>query len=204
MTVFNRALTVFDRVSLHLGMASIIKNYTEHEQFTMNFSTSFKNLEMMRGIGEYVSPEVSVLNGLVNYMRNIHIDFDEGIPHIYDVPHCAIIELRGDEDTCSLSRRLMHHLLMDVFDAVVQCEEWSILQEMFTTYTKHMTAHPRCAYVLDIVSFIHWKLEEGLEESDLASYIDGLDQTEDYKTNCRNDVEFLQRVCHPDEKFYVE
>ena len=182
-------------------MASIMKNYTEHEQFTLSFSTSFKNLDMMRGIGEYVSPEVSVLNGLVNYMRNVHVDFDDGVPHIYDVPHCSIIELRGEEYTMALSRRQLHLLLMDIFDAVVAMDEWSILQELFKCYTKHMKAHPRCSFVFDIVGFMQTQLDEASEEDDIMTYVESLDQTEDYKDICRQDCDFLREVCATDVEF---
>ena len=45
------------------------------------------------------------------------------------------------------------------------------------------------------------QLDEASEEDDIMTYVESLDQTEDYKDICRQDCDFLREVCATDVEF---
>ncbi len=78
-----------------LGIASIIKNYCTHETSVLNMMLQLDNFIKLKDIGMYQPIDKSTIFDTTRYLQSIHIDYDNDIPTIYDVPSCPIIELRG-------------------------------------------------------------------------------------------------------------
>jgi hypothetical protein len=143
-------------------MASIMKNFQEYEQHIFQFSLSFENMENIANVGKYLPPELSIVDGLVEYMHNIHLDYDlspdeeEEIPTLYDIPSCNLIELRGTQHERKMTNREMHYLLMERKHDVQSDSQDSFLNWLYDLYDDHMDEHPRSLYKYDIFDFFHY------------------------------------------------
>lgn len=178
-------------------MASIMKNYSEHEQFIFNFSFSFRNMNNLRTIGTYVPSEVNVLDGMLNHLHGVHVDYDGGVPHIYDVASCHITELRGGTELVEFSRREMHDLLMAQMTEQIKFTEGddNILTHLFQTYSQLMDAHPRSPYKYDFMAFLDNRVNLGYYN--LIDEIDAANLEPEAREVYENDILQLTLLCVP-------
>lgn len=131
-----------------------MENFARKEQCIYNFSLSIDNIEKLRGIATYVPKELSVTDKLTNYLHGIHVDYDGDTPHIYDVPNCSLMELRGNCVLKKICNRHLHGILMDMKQFVEADEPTSLLHHLYDSYDIEMDLHPRSKYKYDFVAFI--------------------------------------------------
>jgi hypothetical protein len=120
--------------------ASIIKNYSKHEQMTAHLSYSLQNMTMLRRVAKYQPAEYQVSQETTSYLRSLHVDYEEdGTPTLYDVPSSSIIELRGQESMLEISHKFMNHLLTNAVGEVVDHSLLAYLYKEFERFSKMKT-----------------------------------------------------------------
>ena len=123
----------------YTAMASILKNYTQHEQMTANLSYSLKNMDMLRRIAKFQPQGMEVSQDTTSYLDALQVDFSEGgMPTLYDVPSCSITELRDDGEDCTFNREEMNNLLL-----VTACDadENTLVMILFDDYSEFILAN---------------------------------------------------------------
>lgn len=124
-----------------------MKNLSEHEQCIFNLSLHFCNIEKLKDIGTYVPKEISVLGRLTNFLHGVHVDYDNDIPHIYDIANCSIMELRGGSFLKNICDRHLHDILMDMREDVTDGDSPdTLLKHLYSCYDKEMDDHPKSKY----------------------------------------------------------
>ena len=85
------------------------------------------NFLKLKDIGMYQPVDKSTIFDTTRYLQSIHIDYDNDIPTIYDVPSCPIIELRGHPIKVHLQSEELNMLLDYV---ISDCAEKTLLHSL--------------------------------------------------------------------------
>lgn len=152
-------------VFFYTGLASINKNYILHEASTMTLSIYIKNIELLSKIGTFQPKEHNIINDMSTYLNNIHVDYDDDIPTIYDVPNCSIFELRGVGKRIDLSSTEMNSLLIEAMEYM---EEGNLLHLIKQTYESFCRRFPK-KYKNNIIGYLSYIFDDKNQSSELES-----------------------------------
>lgn len=176
-----------------------MKNYTQHEQHTYNFSLSLRNMETLRKIGSFQPEEVSLMDDVVDYLHGIHVDDDaDGVPIIYEVAATHISELRGLDFDLQFSKYDFHFLLLQ---ALVEVPESTsiLLYWFFVEWQQFMTLHPRSEYKYYFPGFMKHVEEDKTLLSKLNKHIASL--RGEPLNKAKEDRDIIAEICG-DPNFY--
>lgn len=180
-------------------MASIMKNYSEHEQFIFNFSFSIKNMNNLRSIGNYIPAEVSVLDGMLNHLHGVHVDMDDDVPSIYDVASCHIMELRGSREEVEFSRFEMHQLVMWQICEISLAPTDNLLASLYSTYYGQVAKSPRHKYKHDFMGWLDSTINDDYQ--DLVEEMAAQEMDDDLREIFEEDLMILKKLVVPPFKF---
>jgi len=196
-------------------MASIIKNYTAHEQITVNTSYSLRNIEMLRKIAIYQPAEHQVCQNITAYLHALHVDYEEdGTPTLYDVPSCNMMEFRGDATKKTLSKNELNYLFVKAMEDV---DSHSLLALLYKEYLLFCRKHPRM-YLRNITGYLNSVFSDVVKLRRVQTIIDthgpnrrphardpeDLFDYESHRPTLNKDFEYLQTILPMGDSMEIE
>jgi hypothetical protein len=114
---------------LHIGMASIMKNYIINELICMESGSNLDAISLNQRLSKFQPNNSVIIKTMSHYMQSLYIDMDEKpTPTIFDVNSSSIIELRGDfvehlhakdESFSSFLEDSMHDIITEETDCLL-------------------------------------------------------------------------------------
>lgn len=171
-------------------MASIIKNYSEHEQTTFFMATSLDNMDCLRSICKYQPKGAAIMKDVGEHLHGIHLDYDDDVPTMYDVLSSNVIELRGNPKVQTISKKQLSDLLGDVSDEAYHEKPDSLLGKLRKAFIHYSRQHP-LKFKDNFYGFLHFAIVIEPQTFKLQEGIESLED-EDEKMTQREDYEVLQ------------
>ena len=118
-----------------------------------------ENLSKLKDIGLYQPCDKSTIFETTKFLQSIHVDYDNDIPCLYDVPSCPIIELRGNSFQINLKNEDMN-MLLD-YD-INYCTEDTLLHFLSISYQIYVRKYP-FKYRRKLLEFSTFKIKENID-----------------------------------------
>lgn len=145
---------------MYVGLASVIKNYLEHEKITLQMSLEFKDVDSLRNMSTY-QPSNLRKKGIDQYLSALYVDNDpdsNGSPPIlFEVSSSAILEIRGEGKTHDLSLQEINFLFTTAAQDVE--DNNSIIKMLFIKFQEHLEDGDG-SYANNFIAFIAHHLQE--------------------------------------------
>jgi len=177
-------------------MASIMKNFGQHEQHIFNSSLSLTNMDTISKLGCFQPSDVSIMDGLVNFLHGIHVDYELDLtipPIIYDVANSCITELRGKWNEISLDYEQLNCILLHVLPLV---NPGSALSNIHDEYLLYTITYPR-RFVKDFVGFLKSILDDKLYCTQLLETLKASLNDDELYEEQRLSLDELRELCEP-------
>jgi hypothetical protein len=168
-----------------LAEASIIKNYKEHEQMTVNLSYSLNNMAMLRRIAAFQPHGIEVTQDTSGYLHALHVDYDDETPTLYDIPSCSMMELRGEVTDIELTHGQLNQIITT---AVGEAHDFSLIGLLFDDYRKYCKSHPRL-FINNFLGYMETHFVENNKFTVIQAIIDNHGPTYNGKTDDEFDFE---------------
>jgi hypothetical protein len=187
------------------AMPSILKNYVDHEQATMHLSLSIQNIEMLRSVGQYQPSEFKVIKDMTGYLHAMHVDYDnDGVPTLYDIPSCSIIELRRPLVAICLEIDCLNLLQMY---AIKDVDDNCLLKWMHDAFLTDVRDFPRKWTGKFMSHVLHCVLDEVFVEvarDRIASDLDNVEDRAVFTKDLHLLIEYANKANNKDMEHMLE
>lgn len=140
---------------MYTGLASVMKNYAEHERIIMQMSLNLNDIDSLSAMNTG-QPSNMKDKSMDHYLKPIFAnnepDSDGSPPILYEISSSGIMELKGTPHRQDMSLSDFNSLLIAAANDIIDNEDCAIVF-FYNRYQIHMAAHPR-SFVNDFCGFI--------------------------------------------------